>query len=72
MAAATANGRDARITEEMAAMLAAGADEVGTLTAKTVHGYFTARLAESLASQLKVAVIQAGASVRVSAALAAA
>jgi histidine phosphotransferase ChpT len=72
LATATASGRDARITEEMAGMLAAGADGVAGLTAKTVHGYFTARLAESLGGRLEVATIQPGAAVRVSAVLAAA
>lgn len=71
VAVATATGRDARIGEEMTAMLAAGADGVGGLTAKTVHGYFTARLAESLGGRLDIAVAETGASVRVSAAMAA-
>ncbi|MGH6933809.1 MAG: histidine phosphotransferase family protein [Dongiaceae bacterium] len=71
-AMATANGRDARITEELAATLAAGADGVAALSAKTVHGYFTARLAESLGGRLDVAVPRPGASVQVSAVLAAA
>lgn len=71
VAVATATGRDARIGEEMTAMLAAGADGVGELTAKTVHGYFTARLAESLGGRLDIVVAETGASVRASAAMAA-
>ena len=71
VAAATASGRDARISDEMAATLAAGADGIASLTAKTVHGYFTARLAESLGDRLQVAAAQPSASVRVDDAVAA-
>jgi len=54
--AASATGRDARVNDEVNAALAAGPDGASTLTAKSVHAFFTARLAESLRGRLEVAV----------------
>lgn len=50
---ATATGRDARISDEMAAAMAAAADPMPSLTARTVHGFYTARLAESAGGRLE-------------------
>src|SRR5262249_34060799 len=50
--AATASGRDARIAEEVSAALTAGPDAAAGLSAKSVHAFFTARLAESLRGRL--------------------
>jgi histidine phosphotransferase ChpT len=66
----TATGQDAKIPAETAAVLAAagGADAAG-LTAKTVHGYFTGRLAEAFGGRLELAALPPS-SVRLSAGLA--
>jgi len=53
---ASASGRDVRITEEVAAIIAAGPEGAGALTAKSVHAFFTARLVESLRGRLDTAV----------------
>jgi histidine phosphotransferase ChpT len=50
---AVASGREARIPEEIAAAMVADADSVPPLTARTVHGFFTARLAEASGSRLE-------------------
>jgi histidine phosphotransferase ChpT len=52
---ATANGRDARVSDDMSTAIAPGAEPARPLTAKTVHGFFTARLAESLGGRLESA-----------------
>jgi histidine phosphotransferase ChpT len=54
----TATGQDAKVPAETAAVLAAagGADAAG-LTAKTVHGYFTGRLAEAFGGRLELAAL---------------
>jgi histidine phosphotransferase ChpT len=57
---ATAKGQDARIGEELAAVLN-GATGVPGLNAKTVHGYFCQRLAESMGSHVAFAVPGPGA-----------
>jgi len=52
--AVSAAGRDARIAEEVAAALAASPDAAAAgLSAKSVHAFFTARLAESLRGRLE-------------------
>jgi len=53
-----ASGRDARLPEEVGAAMAAPADPPPPLTARTVHGFFTARLAEAAGGRLE-AVAQA-------------
>jgi histidine phosphotransferase ChpT len=53
--AATANGRDARVPDELAAAIAADPAAPPGLTPKTVHAYFTARLAETYGGRLEVA-----------------
>ncbi len=50
---AVASGREARIPEEIAAAMVADAESVPPLTARTVHGFFTARLAEASGSRLE-------------------
>lgn len=50
---AVATGRDARLSDEMAAALTATADIASTLTARTVHGFFAARLAEAAGGRLE-------------------
>ena len=52
---ALATGRDARISDEMAAAIAAPADSRPSLTARTVHGFFAARLAEAAGGRLEAA-----------------
>ncbi len=49
----TAAGTDARLTDEVRAALAEAAD-VESLTPRTVHAYFTGRLAEALGSPLRI------------------
>ncbi len=68
--AVTASGRDARVTEEMAAALRADTDGVAELTAKTVQGYFAACVARALGSRLEVSAVPS-ASVRIAAVVAA-
>jgi histidine phosphotransferase ChpT len=63
-----ATGQDAKVPGEIGSVLAAGADAAASLTAKSVHGYFTARLAEALASRLDLTRLPPT-SVRLSAAL---
>lgn len=53
---ATANGRDARIPEEIAVAIAADPGAPPALTAKTVHAFFTARLAEVFGGRLEAAL----------------
>lgn len=53
---AIANGRDARIPEEIAAAILADAAAAPALTAKSVHAFFTARLAEAYGGRLEAAV----------------
>jgi len=62
---ATASGRDARLPEEIAAAIAAGA-EPPPLTARTVHAFFTACLAEGLGGRLDPSVQPSGMRVSVS------
>jgi histidine phosphotransferase ChpT len=50
----TASGQDARISEDLAGVLK-GAVAVAALSAKTVHGYFSQRLAESMSSRIDAA-----------------
>lgn len=50
---ATASGRDARIPDELALAIAADPATPPPLTAKTVHAYFTARVAESFGGRLE-------------------
>ena len=50
-----ATGRDARLPEEMAAAIAAAADAPPALTARSVHGFFAARLAEAAGGRLEAA-----------------
>jgi hypothetical protein len=52
---AVATGRDARLPDEMAAAIAAAADAPPALSARTVHGFFAARLAEAAGGRLEVA-----------------
>ncbi|HEY7689667.1 MAG TPA: histidine phosphotransferase family protein [Dongiaceae bacterium] len=56
---AVATGQDARVNEEVASTLA-GKTAVPSLNAKTVHGYFSQRLAESLGARIEVAAAGAG------------
>jgi len=48
---ADASGESVNLTQEAKAALGAGAD-VNALTARTIHGYFTARYAEQLGARL--------------------
>lgn len=50
---AAASGREARIPEEIDVAMTAGAEPTPPLTARTVHGFFTARLAEALGGRLE-------------------
>src|SRR5262245_14064465 len=52
---AVASGRDARLPEEVGAAMAALSDPLPPLTARTVHGFFTARLAEGAGGRLEAA-----------------
>ena len=52
--AAAATGEAVNLTPELKAALAPDAD-VGALTARTVHGYFTARCAERVGARLTLA-----------------
>ncbi len=52
---AVASGRDARLPEEVAAAMAAPSDPPPPLTARTVHGFLTARLAEGAGGRLEAA-----------------
>lgn len=54
-----AGGDSVNLTAELRAALADGAD-IGALTARTVHGYYTARVAETLGAQLELAEPQPG------------
>ncbi len=65
-----ASGRDARLPEEVATAMAAPADPPPPLTARTVHGFFTARLAEVAGGRLEAAAQPSG--VRLSASIPAA
>jgi histidine phosphotransferase ChpT len=67
---AVASGRDARLPDEVAAAMAAPADPPPPLTARTVHGFFTARLAEVAGGKLEAAAQPS--SVRLSASIPAA
>lgn len=51
---AVAEGESVNLTPEAKAALAPGA-EVNALTARTIHGYFTARYAEKLGARLSLA-----------------
>lgn len=50
---AVASGQDARVSDDVSAVLK-GAVAVPALSAKTVHGYFSQRFAESLRSRIEV------------------
>jgi histidine phosphotransferase ChpT len=50
MLVVTATGRDARLVEEMQRAILREPVSTEMLTARTIHGYFTARVAESLGS----------------------
>jgi histidine phosphotransferase ChpT len=50
---ATASGRDARMSDEIAVAIAAGAEAAPPLTARTVHAFFTSRLAEVMGSRIE-------------------
>ena len=52
---ALASGRDARLPEEVGTAMAAPSDPPLPLTARTVHGFFTARLAEAAGGRLEAA-----------------
>jgi histidine phosphotransferase ChpT len=52
---ALATGRDARLPDEVAAAIAAAAEAPPALTARTVHGFFVARLAEGAGGRLEAA-----------------
>ena len=67
---AVASGRDARLPEEVATAMAAPADPPPPLTARTVHGFFTARLTEMAGGKLEAAAQTS--SVRLSASIPAA
>jgi histidine phosphotransferase ChpT len=67
---AVASGRDARLPEEVATAMVAPADPPPPLTARTVHGFFTARLAEVAGGKLEAAAQPS--SVRLSASIPAA
>jgi histidine phosphotransferase ChpT len=56
----TASGRDARIPDDIASAMTASADRPPPLTARTVHAFFTARLAETLGGRLEPAAEPAG------------
>jgi len=56
---AVATGQDARISEDLSSVLKGGA-AVPALNAKTVHGYFSQRLAESMGSRIEVAAAAPG------------
>lgn len=62
----TASGRDARIPDEIAAAVAAGAETTSPLTARTIHAFFTSRLAEALGGRLEPSPQSAGVRVSVS------
>jgi len=53
---ATASGRDARVPDELATVIAADPATMPPLTAKTIHAFFTARLAENYGGRLEAAV----------------
>jgi histidine phosphotransferase ChpT len=55
----TASGQDARISDDLTAVLN-GAIAVPALSAKTVHAYFSQRVAESLGSRIQAAVTAPG------------
>ena len=67
---ALASGRDARLPEEVGTAMAAPSDPPPPLTARTVHGFFTARLAEAAGGRLEAAAQPAA--VRLSASIPAA
>jgi histidine phosphotransferase ChpT len=54
-----AGGDSVNLTAELRAALTDGAD-IDALTARTVHGYYTARVAESLDARLELAAPSAG------------
>lgn len=54
-----AGGDSVNLTAELRAALLDGAD-TGALTARTVHGYYTARIAETLGVRLEMAEAQPG------------
>lgn len=56
-AVATARGRDVRLTGEISAVLATGADPTSQLTARSVHCFFTARLAEAFGGRLEATTL---------------
>jgi histidine phosphotransferase ChpT len=64
---AVASGRDARLPDEVGAAMAAPPDPPPALTARTVHGFFTARLAEAAGGRLEAAAQPSG--VRLSASI---
>src|SRR5262249_20902369 len=55
-----ASGRDARVPDEIGAAIAAAADSLPVLTARTVHGFFTARLAEGAGGRLEAVAQPSG------------
>jgi histidine phosphotransferase ChpT len=57
---AIASGRDARLSEEVGAAIAAAAEPPPPLTARTVHGFFAARLAEAAGGRLEAAAQPSG------------
>ena len=57
---ALATGRDARLPEEVAAAIAAPAEPPPPLTARTVHGFFAARLADAAGGRLEAAAQPSG------------
>jgi histidine phosphotransferase ChpT len=57
---AVASGRDARLPDDVGAAMAAPADPPPALTARTVHGFFTARLAEAAGGRLEAAAQPSG------------
>ncbi len=67
---AVAAGRDARLPDEVGAAMTAPADPPPPLTARSVHGFFTARLAEAAGGRLEAAAQPSG--VRLSASIPAA
>jgi histidine phosphotransferase ChpT len=54
-----AGGDSVNLTAELRAALAEGAD-IDALTARTVHGYYTARVAEALGARLELTEPQSG------------
>src|SRR5262245_5088476 len=56
---AVASGQDARVSDDVSAVLK-GAIAVPALSAKTVHGYFSQRFAESLGTRIEVAAAAPG------------